>query len=72
MINRPPLLDLEPDLGSSDSETPLAVRMVRMFFRILLYRTDWLMIIPMAVLLTGQTLSPRDRYRHGSSSQRRA
>ena len=51
MINRPPLLNLEPDLGSSDSETPLAVRMVRMFFRILLYRTDWLMIIPMAVLL---------------------
>ena len=51
MINRPPLLNLEPDLEPSDSAAPAGVRMVRMFFRILLYRTDWLMIIPMAVLL---------------------
>ncbi len=52
MINRPPLLNLEPDLEPSDSAAPAGVRMVRMFFRILLYRTDWLMIIPMLVLLT--------------------
>ena len=52
MINRPPLLNLESEQGSSETDSPAAVRMVKIFFRILLYRTDWLMVIPVLVLLT--------------------
>ena len=53
MINRPPLLNLETaEEESSDADSPTAVRMVKIFFRILLFRTDWLMVIPILVLLT--------------------
>ena len=52
MINRPPLLNLESEQESSETDSPAAVRMVKIFFRILLYRTDWLMVIPVLVLLT--------------------
>lgn len=51
MINRSPLLNLEPDILSSSDSDSWAVRLIKSFFRILVFRTDWLLIVPMAVLL---------------------
>ena len=50
-MNRPPLLDFEPDIDSSAEPEAVAAGIVRRFFRILFFRTDWLMILPMLVLL---------------------
>lgn len=52
MFNHPPLLNLEPENSSSDAESTAAVRMVKIFLQALFYRTDWLMVIPILVLLT--------------------
>ena len=50
-MNRTPLLNLEPDLEISPEQDFSAAGMFRRFFRILLFRIDWLMVLPMLVLL---------------------
>ena len=53
MLNRPPLLDLEPETPLSAEDPDLKpAGMIRQFFRILFFRTDWLMVLPMLVLLS--------------------
>ena len=49
-MNRPPLLNLDPEVLDAEPESSPA-GFVRQFFRILFFRTDWLMIVPMLVLL---------------------
>ena len=51
MVNRSPLLNLEPDIESSFDSDSFAVRLIKSFFRILVFRTDWLLIVPMVILL---------------------
>ena len=51
MVNRSPLLNFEPDIESSSDSDSLAVRLIKSFFRILVFRTDWLLILPMVILL---------------------
>ncbi|MBQ9337096.1 MAG: rod shape-determining protein RodA [Lentisphaeria bacterium] len=51
MNNRPPLLDMKKALLTNAEPDAAASGPLRDFFENLLYRTDWMMILPMVVLL---------------------
>ena len=51
MINRSPLLDVEPDIQSASDSDSIADSLTKKFFHVLFFRTDWLLILPMLVLL---------------------
>ena len=50
-MNRPPLLDMNNALRETAEPDTSASGVVRRFFEGLLYRTDWLMVLPMVILL---------------------
>ena len=50
-MNRPPLLDMKKALRETAEPDASASGMLRRFFEGLLYRTDWLMVLPMVILL---------------------
>ena len=51
MLNRPVMLDLEPEIQPDDEPELKPGGLFQRFLRVLLFRTDWLMILPMLVLL---------------------
>ena len=52
MLNCPPMLDLEPEIEPDDETDLKPGGIFQRFLRVLLFRTDWLMIVPMLVLLS--------------------
>ena len=51
MLNRPTMLDLEPEIQPDEESELNPGGLFQRFLRVLLFRTDWLMILPMLVLL---------------------